>query len=421
MGSNTTNHIPQTSLIMDRATEIAGYTTLVIGYLMCVLTARQLTLANFLAFTVLQILYGLAFWWLAVRRTSSGWQMFLALVLLSLFTFASGMLAGFGIGFDWLLYFVTAAMYFYFLSFRAALPSAILLYLASGINTGFLNSWHLTSDWFTLLAGFGFVAAFSLSNKQIILQRRRAEQLLSELEQSNQALETAHTQLQDYANEIEELAVVRERTRLAREIHDTLGHYLTILSIQLETISKLQERNPAQAMNEVTEARRVAAQSMQEVRNAVAALRPTSIATLNLKDALRQLANEFCIVAPHTALTLDLEETQLPLLTADIQHALYRAAQEALTNVRKHAHATKVLLRLRFEDEHIELVILDNGIGQPEHDLTKHTGGFGLLGLQERIELLGGRVTHGPADHTGYRITICVPVSNAQKYEKTKV
>ena len=84
---------------------------------------------------------------------------------------------------------------------------------------------------------------------------------------------------------------------------------------------------------------------MQEVRNAVAALRPTSVATLNLTEALTQLGAEFERVTPETELTLDLD-TSLPSLSPELQLALYRAAQEALTNVRKHAHATKVLLNV---------------------------------------------------------------------------
>src|SRR5205823_11321560 len=137
---------------------------------------------------------------------------------------------------------------------------------------------------------------------------------------------------------------------MAREIHDTLGHYLSILTIQLETISKLQERDPARAAVEIAEARRVASQSMQEVRNAIAALRPTSIATLSLTQAITQLGNEFGQSGTETELTLDLD-TQLPPISPDLQVALYRAVQETLTNVRKHTHASKVLVRLRYEYE----------------------------------------------------------------------
>ena len=143
-------------------------------------------------------------------------------------------------------------------------------------------------------------------------------------------------------------------------------------------------------------------------RNAVAALRPTSIATLSLTEALSQLGKEFERTVPATALTLDLE-TELPVLSPDISLALYRAVQEALTNIRKHAQASKVLVRLRYEDDALELLVLDNGHGVSKVDAQQQGGGFGLVGLRERIELLGGQVSHGPAEQGGYRVTVRVP------------
>ena len=162
---------------------------------------------------------------------------------------------------------------------------------------------------------------------------------------------------------------------MAREIHDTLGHYLSIFTIQLETISKLQERDPARAAIEVAEARRVASQSMQEVSNAIAALRPTSIAILSLTQAISQLGSEFEQNATETQLTLDLD-TQLPPISPDLQVALYRAVQEALTNVRRHAHASKVLVRLRYENDLLEMVVLDNGSGAAAGELDNGHGGL---------------------------------------------
>jgi len=260
----------------------------------------------------------------------------------------------------------------------------------------------------SLLPAFAFVAIFSLVVRVLQDQKERAERLLRQLEESNAALAQAHSQLQEYANDVEELTIVRERTRLAREIHDTLGHYLSILNIQLETISKLQERDPARAAIEIAEARRVAAQSMQEVRNALAALRPTSMTQLSLSEAIMELGHEFEHSAAATTLTLDLE-TELPPLSPDIQVAFYRAVQEALTNVRKHAQASKVLVRVRYEDETLELVVLDNGRGVANAD-EERQGGFGLVGLRERMALLGGRVLYGPAEQGGYRVTARVPV-----------
>src|SRR6266849_118411 len=391
----------------------AAFITLIIGYLLTILTSPHLTIVNFMVFTVLQVIYCAVLWWLIKNEPSENLLIF-AIVMLTILTVATGLLSFIGLQLDWLLYLVTIAIYFMALSLRVAVISGILLYLLLALNLGFLNNWdwsHLYVSLLSLFPAFVFVAVFSLMFRILGIQKEHAERLLHQLEESNAELEEAHRQLQSYANEVEELTVVRERTRMAREIHDTLGHYLSILTIQLETISKLQERDPARAAIEVAEARRVASQSMQEVRNAIAALRPTSIATLSLTQAISQLGSEFEQSATETTLTLDLD-TQLPPISPDLQVALYRAVQEALTNVRKHAHASKVLVRLRYEDELLELLVLDNGRGA-SGDANSQAEGFGLIGLRERIELLGGQVAHGPAEPAGYRVTVQVPVPSA--------
>jgi signal transduction histidine kinase len=398
-----------------RALDSAAYATLVLGYLISVLAANHLTVINFIAFTLVNVLYVAVVWRVFLQGAASEWWSIFGLIFLGMLTLASGLLALTGLWFNWLLYFVTVAVYFTLIPIRRAIIAGLILFVVVYINVSLLHNWQLIDPNIdTLLPGFIFVAAFSYSNQLLVRQRKQTEQVLRQLEESRQEREEAHAQLQAYANEVEELTIDRERARLAREIHDTLGHYLTILTIQLETISKLQEHDPERAVAEVAEARLVTAQSMQEVRNAVAALRPTSIATLSLPEALTQLANEFNRVAPDIALTLDLE-TQFPTLSPDQQLALYRVAQEALTNIRKHARATKILLRLRYEDGAVGLLVLDNGLGATSEkdgpdNLKTTKSGFGLLGLRERIELLGGRMTHGAAEPVGYRLSVRIPL-----------
>lgn len=386
----------------------------VLGYLIAIMDTHNLTLINFLAFTAVNVLCGTLLWWTNIRRDMAKWLLALILLGAALLAFISGLFILAGMGFNWLLYFVVVATFFTHLSIRNATIASAILYVGVGVNMFLKDGWNAVSPgWVSIAAGFCFVAAFTLANRLLDSERKRSGRLLRQLETSNSELEQAHRQLQAYADEVEELAVVRERTRLAREIHDTLGHYLTIINIQLETISKLQERNRAQALAEVEEAKRVAAQCMQEVRNAVAALRPMSIAKLNLIEALAQLGNEFMVVSPDIEFTLD-QDTTLPPLSPEIQLAFYRAAQEALTNVRKHAQAKKVLVRLRYEDEILELVVRDNGNGSSQERVYQRTGGFGLIGLRERIELLGGQVTHGPLEPSGYRVTMSIRIPQTQ-------
>ncbi len=384
--------------------------TWILSYLMSIMQATSLTLLSFLGFTAVNVLYGLALWWL-YREESEKPPWTLAVGILSLLTVLCGIFLNVMIGLDWLLYFATNSLYFTYFSLRRAIIASIGLYLTCMVNILLFSHWRdIHSDWASILAGFVFVGAFSLANRLLDREQRRSRRLLRELENSNQELAVAHQQLQSYAREVEELAITRERTRMAREIHDTLGHYLAIIRIQLETISKLQERDPAQAMVEIEEAKRVAAQCIQEVRNAVAALRPTSIATLNLTEALSQLGAEFRAASPEIALTLDLDTT-LPPLSAELQLAAYRTAQEALTNVRKHAQASRVLLRLRYEQGTLEVMVRDNGVPSPA---KQQTGGFGLIGLRERIDLLGGQLSYGPLEPIGYRVAALIPLPPTQ-------
>lgn len=419
-GTSVEGYSATAERLITRAGDIAVYVTVVLGYFFSLTSAHKLTLFNFTAFTALNLAYVLAAWltWRLSRRVErSDVRLVAGMTIIALLNVAVGLMHATGIEFDWLLYFATVAMAIVVLPVRRGMAATLLLYAAVLCSAYLLAGWEGIGSWsLTMLSGFIFVAAFSYSNRLLTSERDRSARLLQEVAASNAELEQAHRQLQQYSSELEELTIARERTRMAREIHDTLGHYLTILSIQLETIGKLQERDPRQAIIEVAEARRVAAQSMQEVRNAVSALRPTGIATLSLPEALTQLGGDFRRVAEGAELTLDLDtDLPLPAISPDLQLALYRVAQEALTNVRKHAGAAKVLLRLRYENNMLELVVLDNGIGPVQAAPVQQAGGFGLIGLQERIELLGGRVAHGPAKPSGYRVEARVPVEPASR------
>jgi signal transduction histidine kinase len=391
------------------------YLTIACGYLLTIIASPNLMVLNFFLFTVLTCCYCVIVWRLLKNHVRSLRQIIFSIGGLTVLTILSGLLSLYGLYWDWLIYIITVVVYMIYLPLRSAIIACILLWLLAWANVYLLDNmnWqHSSIDAITLLPAFCLASAFMYVFGLLNAQRERAEELLHKLEVSNAELEQAHVQLRSYADKIEEFTIVRERTRLAREIHDSLGHYLSILNIQLETMSKLQERDPARLATEIAEARRVAGQSMQEVRNAVAALRPTSIATLSLPEALTQLGHEFERHAEETELTLDLD-SELPSLSLDLQTALYRAAQEALTNVRKHAQASKVLIRLRYEGELLELVIRDNGEGSSHSKTDKQSGGFGLIGLRERIELLGGQIQFGPFEPSGYRVAIQVKIPSA--------
>ena len=228
---------------------------------------------------------------------------------------------------------------------------------------------------------------------------------------ANARLAAAHTQLQEYSAQVEELSVIRERNRIAREIHDTLGHALTLLSVQLETATQLEARGDPRLHEELLQARQVAKACLTEVRHSVEALRPDEASAGSLQEQLRKLVAEFETTCRQTQITLDLEEATHPL-NPEVCLTLYRCAQEALTNIRKHAHATKVLLRLSTsggEAGQVELTVLDNGQGcEPIHEQS--TSGFGLRGMRERVALLDGRLSAGPQPGHGWRVDVVLPL-----------
>ncbi|GCE25254.1 hypothetical protein KDA_07380 [Dictyobacter alpinus] len=231
-------------------------------------------------------------------------------------------------------------------------------------------------------------------------------------EVANARLAAANSRLQEYSAQVEELSVIRERNRIAREIHDTLGHALTLLSVQLETATQLEARGDPRLREELLEARQVTKACLTEVRHSVEALRPDETSAGSLLEWLQRLVAKSETTCRETRITLDLEEATHPL-SPEVCLTLYRCAQEALTNIRKHAHATKVLLRLSTsggKEGQVELTVLDNGQEcEPIHE--QRARGFGLLGMRERVALLDGTLWAGPQAAHGWRVEVVLPLT----------
>jgi signal transduction histidine kinase len=197
-------------------------------------------------------------------------------------------------------------------------------------------------------------------------------------------------------------AALAERNRIGREIHDVLAHSLGALSVQLEAADALLDsgQNTDAVSPLLRQARRLAVEGLSETRAAVHALRDEPVA---LTEQLTALA-----AADGAQFTLVGNERPLP---ADAGLAIYRAAQEALSNARKHAPGADVALQLHFDAT--EAVLVATNGPSPEHTLDPHlrrTGsGFGLRGMRERIELLGGEVRAEP-DERGWTVRVVVPV-----------
>ncbi len=256
---------------------------------------------------------------------------------------------------------------------------------------------------FIYIAGFYFFAAFAKATTE-------AREAQAESQRLYQDLQVAHRQLQDYARQVEQLAVMEERNRLAREMHDTLGHRLTVAAVQLQAAQRLVDRDPDRAKGMMATVHEQVNEALSELRRTVAALRAPVAEDLSLTQSLQRLADEFQ-QATGVEVDLTLPET-LPDLSPALRNALYRAAQESLTNVQKHAHASRVWIDLRCEDGQVDLCVSDDGVGPPAHPSES---GFGLKGLRERANRLGGDFRLVPRSPRGAQACFRAPLNHTNR------
>lgn len=383
-----------------------------VGYLANVLSAGHLTLVRLLLLTVT---YGA---WLGIYH-QWGWLgvyspfwWFLSLLSLAC---ASQFIPLSSTNLNWLpiLPTTTACLVTAITPRYLGLVASGVLWLSSSLAFSFnMQGWDLNTQ-LTLLVSFGSFVGVSVMIRELALAHKA-------LEESNSQLAAAHTQLQEYSTQVEEIAAIRERNRIAREIHDTLGHSLTLLAVQLETASQFEVRGDPNLHEELQAARRVAKVCLTDVRHSVEALRPDDASAGLLPERLRRLAAEFATTCRETAITLDLDEATHPL-SPDLSMTLFRCAQEALTNIRKHACATKVLLYLSTSDGpegQVELTVLDNGNGKGSASGNEERAlGFGLRGMRERVALLGGTVRAGPEPGHGWRVAVVIPLKQQKQAE----
>ncbi len=291
---------------------------------------------------------------------------------------------------------------------RWMLAVCALLIVALGASYGLRGGWEAA-----LLAGIGYLAAivFVVFVTQVAVRERQAR---AEVERLAAELEAANRKLREYAAQAEELAVTRERARLAHEIHDTVGHTLTALDVQLELLVRLPSDQTEQRQQTAEQARALVKAGLADVRRAVQALRPAALETFSLPEAIAGLVADFeQITQIRTVWQVEGEVAPLPPRLAV---PLYRAAQEALTNVRRHAlTAQQVTLQLHYGPEAVTLSV-ENAppalrASPPKLGGTGGgQGGYGLRGLRERAEALGGEFRAGPDEAGGFRVEMSLPM-----------
>jgi signal transduction histidine kinase len=248
--------------------------------------------------------------------------------------------------------------------------------------------------------GFFLIAAF-------IAIIREAETSNEELRRQQQELQAAHRQLQTHAARVEELAVLEERNRLARELHDSVTQSLYSLTLFTQAARELAEAgNLEGTRHRLARIADTAAQALKEMRLLVYELRPVALTDVGLVNALQHRLDAVegrADVQVHSLVEAE-EDVELP---APIEEELYRIAQEALNNALKHAHATSVTVRIVVPagSQRLEFEVSDDGCGF-DLDAVKDKGGLGLTSIRERADRLGAELSVTSTPGQGTRVKI---------------
>ena len=267
-------------------------------------------------------------------------------------------------------------------------PVCLLIYVILDMPLLLRGRWI---DAIALAVIYGTGIVFVVVFTRVAASERDARNTLAE----------ANQLLRNHAAQVEELAITKERNRLAREIHDNLGHYLTVVNVQIGAARTVLDQDRTRALEHLSKAQSLTQEGLAEVRNSVAALRASPTESRPLPEALSVLVDQWNAAGLNAKLAVSGTPRSL---TPQTNLTLYRAGQEALTNVAKHANATRVDIRLNYDDDRVRLTIKDNGVGESSSE-----GGFGLLGVRERVQLLNGYVRVRAEAGKGFTLEVEVP------------
>lgn len=287
---------------------------------------------------------------------------------------------------------------YFFHSFYIAilLEAALTLGLRRGITIGaavvlvsLIKYAYLVYYKFNL-ANISQLAFFLMVNVLILVTAGFAQHNREEKERKDvlyKELLDAHRKLKQYTNEVNRLTVVEERNRIARDIHDTLGHNMTALIMQLQMAEHLLKEDTPKAESLLINAVGTAKDSLAGIREVVETLRGVDTA-LSPAESIKKLVSEFAI---KTGVEIGLDITgKADQYASGANIALLRIVQEAVTNAVRHGNATRISVKLDYCCDSIEFFVQDNGTG-----VENLSEGYGLKGIRERVEAYGGKVEFG--------------------------
>ncbi|OPZ84353.1 MAG: Sensor histidine kinase DesK [Firmicutes bacterium ADurb.Bin419] len=230
--------------------------------------------------------------------------------------------------------------------------------------------------------------------------------LFDEVSEKNIELSAMNEQLSEYAETVEELAIIKERNRFARDVHDTLGHTMTLLISLLEVSSIMCRQDPEKTEEKLSEALKAARDGLKELRRSIKGLEPEKLETQDLISSINKLIYDF----KPSGMDIDFtHEGFNSFASPTYSKVIFRVCQEALTNSLRHGKAKHVNIILRLIDNKIKLFIFDDGCGSP--DIKK---GFGLSGMEQRVKDLDGDIVFGSDGESGFNIRLEIPINVLQ-------
>lgn len=235
--------------------------------------------------------------------------------------------------------------------------------------------------------------------KDIEVRKYTAQNLYDKLREKDEKLKIANKELESYASTIEEITLLRERNRISREIHDSVGHALSTIIIQLGAIQKVSEINGQEASQMAESLEKFTRESMERVRNAVHAMKPREFEEYEGIVAISEMIKNF---EKLTGIEVSLRVSdKVWKLNSDQTMVIYRIIQEFLSNSIRHGKATEVKVFLNFLDTHLRMQLKDNGVG-----CNISVPGAGLSGIKERVSVWGGTLEYYSKEGNGFELIV---------------
>ena len=277
----------------------------------------------------------------------------------------------------------------------------LLLTLTLGISLGLLGTqgiWLTLTEWGFLIAIIGLCLSLSKQEEN----RQKQEEEWYKLSQMQEELKKQSQLLKTQMGSLEELSRINERNRISRDLHDSVGHTLSTIVIQLAAISKITQPKLPKVAQMVEELHQFTKDGLTNVREVIHEMKPKDYRRVAFIDRLQVLIQNF---EKNTKIQIIFNTNEsLWLLNEEQEMLIYRAIQEFLGNSSKHSSATEVRIQYHYTPSSIILTLHDNGKGT-DSIVPK----MGLSGMKERVKLLGGKITIQSASGEGFRIRIVLP------------